>query len=468
MIKKIAIIGAGYRGIGSMKILMKEGHEIDVYEQMDDMGGVWHPSNHYLGLTIHTPAKLNHFFDVSYDSNINLTQRTPAHGIHHYLKSFCENQNLMKHISLNTLVSRIQYDSKSGKSVLTINDKNGNERQAGPYDYVINTHGYSDTPIPEFKEMEKFKGSIIHSFQANAHLIQSYIDQNKKITVLGGGKTATDIVLGLYHLGYNFIWVYREAYWFFRFNKLRNALLGKSHIFKYTIAIGFMLMARFPRLAMWILRIFRSIDTYGKRHTHFTKFHASLIDDSEFSDLKECSRRCSKLGDIDYFDERGFYLKDGQYIESDLVICCTGSFDVKKLIPVEVDGQLIDFNLEKQAYRGAILPKIPNIIFTGYHVFLLGLCDGEVYGRWISNYINSGFDRTYLEAHAKKYDFPFFTRNLVFQSDKYFFSEELKITYEFIHDHEIKYFEFWKYYFKFFFDLSFCEPLPIKPGKKSK
>ena len=73
--KKVAIIGAGFRGIGCLKVLLEKGYSVDLFEKNDDIGGVWHPSNNYQGLKMHTPAKLNQFFDHPLSKDVELVER---------------------------------------------------------------------------------------------------------------------------------------------------------------------------------------------------------------------------------------------------------------------------------------------------------------------------------------------------------------------------------------------------------
>ena len=40
---KIAIIGAGWVGLGCLRKLRDEGHQVDLFEQKNDVGGTWHP-----------------------------------------------------------------------------------------------------------------------------------------------------------------------------------------------------------------------------------------------------------------------------------------------------------------------------------------------------------------------------------------------------------------------------------------
>ncbi|MDQ4112898.1 MAG: FAD-dependent oxidoreductase, partial [Actinomycetota bacterium] len=48
---KIAVIGAGFAGVASAKVLTELGHDVTVYEKAPDVGGVWSRTRRYPGLT---------------------------------------------------------------------------------------------------------------------------------------------------------------------------------------------------------------------------------------------------------------------------------------------------------------------------------------------------------------------------------------------------------------------------------
>ena len=77
--KKIAIIGAGWLGIGCLRILKDQGYDIDIYEKNDDIGGVWHPSNNYADLKIHQPASAVEYFDLPLPSHIDKSEKISSH-----------------------------------------------------------------------------------------------------------------------------------------------------------------------------------------------------------------------------------------------------------------------------------------------------------------------------------------------------------------------------------------------------
>lgn len=469
--KTIAIIGGGFRGVGCLKVLIERGFHVDLYEKYDDIGGVWHPSNNYKGLRIHTPAKLNQFEDFPYPDNIDITERLESKQVYEYLKAYATHFDLFKHMNFNAGVHEIHYDSKTKKSVLVIGD---DHHKTAAYDYVINTNGFSDKHIPEFKNADQFKGKIIHSFEANDELIGKLISENKKVTILGAGKTAADLICAIKRLGANLTWLYRTPYYFFRYrlfhDNLRKAISKEptSFGFKAKLLFGFLLGNMFPKLACHFWRWNNIIDTYGERHTDYRKFHVALVDDGEMDVLKECSKYNGVRGEIDHFEENGYYTNDNRFIEADTVICCTGSSGAKWMSDIYVDGEKLDISTIYKAYRGKVIPQVPNLIFTAYHHFAMGLGDGEIQGKWISNYINADYSEEYLDKHALKFDHPFFQKLILFDSSDYFFPSFMKMQFDFIHNHELGPIEYVAFVYSFFLNAAQAKPLSFKYTPKEE
>ncbi|MBU6243095.1 MAG: NAD(P)-binding protein, partial [Acidobacteria bacterium] len=49
--KNIGIIGAGFAGLVSAKVLKEFGHDVTVFEKDSEVGGVWTTSRRYPGLS---------------------------------------------------------------------------------------------------------------------------------------------------------------------------------------------------------------------------------------------------------------------------------------------------------------------------------------------------------------------------------------------------------------------------------
>lgn len=55
MIRSVGIIGAGFAGLSTAKVLRAFGFDVTVFEKEPDVGGVWAASRRYPGLTTQNP-----------------------------------------------------------------------------------------------------------------------------------------------------------------------------------------------------------------------------------------------------------------------------------------------------------------------------------------------------------------------------------------------------------------------------
>ncbi len=414
--KCIAIVGAGWSGVGVLRILRDKGFKVDLYEQKNDVGGVWHPDNCYVGLKIHMPASMVEYFDFPLPENIDKAERIVGRQIYDYMKSYCLAKKLYENMTFKVSVKKISYSTQTKKSTLQIVDLDNDKIAHQDYDYVIYTNGYANRPIPDFVGKETFIGSIYHSFDIKDDLLQTIISNNKRVVILGASKAATDLILSFSEQAYKLTWLYREAYWFYRYQQFRNlakkTLAGrrKSSFLKLAILLTIGLN-KFPVLNFYLTKWLNVIHTYGtrKQQGNYKKFHAGIIDKPEMKILREYNKRYAIQGEISKLEDNKIYLEDGKILEADILICCTGSGANKtSLIDLEIDGKKFSINEVKNVYKSRIIPDIPNLIFTAYHRFSVGTSSGLNEGNWIAKYIEFNPPQKHLFEQASQFKQPFF------------------------------------------------------------
>lgn len=461
--KCIAIVGAGWAGVGVLRILREKGFKVDLYEQKNDVGGVWHPDNSYVGLKIHMPASMVEYFDFPLPDNIDKTERMMGKQVYDYMRSYCLAKNLYDNMRFNVSVDKISYSSLENKSTLLITSINDGTTTSQEYDYVVYTNGYANRPIPNFLGKESFAGSIYHSFDINLKLFHSIISSNKRVVLLGASKAATDLILSFSEYAYKLTWLYREAYWFYRYHQFRNlaqkTLAGRRKSFFLKLTIFFVIgLSKFPVLSFHMTKWFKAIHTYGSRRQrgNHKKFHAGIIDATEMDSLKEYNRRYGIQGEIARLEGNKIYLEDGKILETDVLICCTGSgVNKTPLIDVELDGKKFSINEVTNVYKSRIIPDVPNLIFTAYHRFSVGTSSGLNEGNWIAKYIEFNPPKKYLLDNSNQFKRPFF----VDCSDDYSSNEFLNSTEPFYLSGELSK----KKYVEYFLHENLCNSGGTKP-----
>ncbi|HMA27032.1 MAG TPA: alpha/beta hydrolase fold domain-containing protein, partial [Solirubrobacterales bacterium] len=108
---RVAIIGAGFGGIGLGITLKKSGLDaFTIFEKSERIGGVWR-DNTYPGVACDVPS---HLYSFSFEPNPDWTRRySPQAEILEYLERCVEKHGIGPHLRLGTEVARAEFDESS-------------------------------------------------------------------------------------------------------------------------------------------------------------------------------------------------------------------------------------------------------------------------------------------------------------------------------------------------------------------
>lgn len=423
----MAIVGAGWTGIGVMRQLREAGHDVHVYEQNDDVGGTWHPRNCYAGLSIHSYAGETEYPDYPLPTTICRTARITSGQIFEYLRAYCKNKGFCEHIDFNSKVDGIDFDSQSRE--VTVHVARNGRNQPRVYDYVVYTHGFAHRNIPAFTGREVFAGRVLHSLDFTDQVLAATISANKKIAVIGGSKSAADCVLSLQSRGGIAHWVYRKPYWFMKYAP-GQASIGPPGALGAIVdqtrdSVFFahqFLTSTHPRVGIAMLRYTGALHTYGAPHDDYRKFHYGVLDARQIEILREYARKHAVEGEVSHLRSKGVVVSThdrGEVaLDADVIVCCTGSGNLLASLPVvTVDGTPEVIAHATSVYRGRVVPRISNLIFTAYAQWTTGVSNGLTYGNWINRYIERGPDEAYLRRHSQSLGYPYFQTQSLFSSE---------------------------------------------------
>ncbi|CAN1276129.1 Probable flavin-containing monooxygenase 1 [Linum perenne] len=173
--KHIAIIGAGISGLLACKYALSKNFQPIVFESQTVTGGLWTKT---LSTTkLQTPKPAFQFSDFPWPDSV--TTDYPTHDqILHYIQSYAQRFDLIKHIQFNTRVIGISYKGASSDEEMEawgkweVEVSRGASLQTEVYEvgFVILCVGkYSEVPnVPKFatgKGPEAFQGKVIHSME---------------------------------------------------------------------------------------------------------------------------------------------------------------------------------------------------------------------------------------------------------------------------------------------------------------
>ena len=152
----IAIIGAGFAGLGMAIRLKKAGYNsFVIFERGNEIGGTWR-DNTYPGCGCDVAS---HLYSFSFEPNPNWTRKfSKQPEILEYLKECVLRNNLEPHLELNTEIFGVIFNESEG--FYTITDSSGKQKTAR---MVVAGLGPLNRPqIPDFEGLEGFKGEMFH------------------------------------------------------------------------------------------------------------------------------------------------------------------------------------------------------------------------------------------------------------------------------------------------------------------
>ena len=403
MSTSVLIIGAGWSGLEIAWVLRQLGHQVEVVEVLDDVGGTWHPARAYAGLSIHTPAFRCDFHDARGWPSVNRLDRVPAPSVHDNCRTFAATHDLRPCITCNQRVTAIAWDSRARRHTVTVQDTVSGATSVRHADYVVNTQ-FNAPRLPDFAGREAFRGRVLHSTAVTTAVIEQLQRDRPAVVLLGASKGAADIALLLLRHGVPFTWLARRWYWFLSFDRgyrdQRTGLPSSAwYRWVYFLGLG---IARGPlttRLALAAWRAVGLLQTPGTPSRSLSAFHHGWLDDGQVETLRTQTSRVT--GSVDRLDASAVHLRDGRAVPCDVLLCATGADPIAEPIALSADGRAVPYDAVERVYRYSVIPDLPRLVFTGYAMFGFGPLNGYHRAAWIQRFIEQDLSPDALAAQAR-------------------------------------------------------------------
>jgi cation diffusion facilitator CzcD-associated flavoprotein CzcO len=180
---RIAILGAGFGGLGMAIRLRQKGIEdFVVFERDEEVGGTWW-ANTYPGCQCDIPS---HLYSYSFALNPEWTRTYPLQPeIRDYLRECADRYGVRPHLRLGCAVQRAEWDEEASAWRLETTD---GTFTAG---MVIAAPGALSEPrMPEIPGLEDFAGTMFHTAAWN----HDHDLTGRKVAVVGTGASAIQTV----------------------------------------------------------------------------------------------------------------------------------------------------------------------------------------------------------------------------------------------------------------------------------
>lgn len=186
---KVAIIGAGFGGLGAAVALRRAGiDDLVVIEAGDDVGGTWR-HNTYPGAACDVQS---HFYSLSFALNPSWSRtyaRQPE--ILAYLESVADDFDLRRHLMLSTRVSRARWNERTWQWELHLDRCDGEDAFVINADVVVSAAGLFGSPkLPDIAGLNDFEGILMHTSRWDHDIDLA----GKKVAVIGTGASGVQVI----------------------------------------------------------------------------------------------------------------------------------------------------------------------------------------------------------------------------------------------------------------------------------
>ena len=396
---KIGIVGAGFAGIASAKVLTEFGHKVQVFEKENDVGGVWSVTRRYPGLGTQNVRSTYAMSDFPYPKG---TPEWPSgEEVQQYIEAYAKKFNVFNKISFNTEVTLAKQSSNGSWSVEISKD---GKKSAEDFDYLIVANGiFSDPFIPEWKGADAFKaagGKIMHT--VDFHNLEDV--RGKNVVVIGYGKSSCDAANATVGTAKKTTIVARHLIWKVpkRLNNVLNykmlllTRMGEA-LFPYIELKGAeaFLHGKGKKISTGMLGSVQGVIEkqfkLEKLGLHpktgldtIVRSTVSLATDGFFKNIKAGKLFVERDTEITSMAAGKVTLSNGKVLDADYVICGTGFNQIVPFLDASVMKSINDERGNFRLYRQLIPLEVTNLAFNGYNSSFFSQLNAEVGAIWLA------------------------------------------------------------------------------------
>ncbi|MGV9672072.1 flavin-containing monooxygenase [Gordonia sp. NPDC003504] len=407
---KIGIIGAGFAGLSSAKVLTELGHDVVVYDAAPDVGGVWSSIRRYPGLTTQNNKQTYHMSD--HPMPRSYPQWLGGEQVQEYLETYVEKYGLAPYLRLGTtVVNAAPNDDETGWLVVSACSQQPGSTVTDHYDHLVVANGIFSTPVlPDYEgvaELEAAGGRLITTGDLRS------LDEvaGRNVVMVGYGKSSCDVAAVVAPVAASTTVIARGLLWkvprkilgVLNYKYLLLTRMGEA-LFRYQNVSGMekVLHANDSAIARGLTD---SVEKVVVRQLGLDK--ADLVPDEPFHTIAKASvslasegfyegvhdgsitvRRDRTVARFLEKDSKPFAeLSDGTVIPADVVICGTGFRQEVPFFDDDVQARLTDDAGNFQLYRHILPIDVPNLSFAGYNSSFFSPLSAEMAAVWTGSYL---------------------------------------------------------------------------------
>lgn len=422
---KIAVVGAGFAGLASAKVLREFGHDVTVLDKAPDVGGVWSASRRYSGLTTQNNKGSYAFSDLPMPKDY--PEWPSGQQVQAYLERYVDLHDLRGALRLSTEVVRAELTPAEDGWFVTARRAGEPVGEPERFDHVVVANGiFSDPVIPRFEglaQLLRAGGKVV----ASSQLTSLEDARGKHVVVVGYGKSACDVAAEIAPVAASTQVVARHLLWKLP-KRLGNALNYKyllltrmgEGLFRYETLSGGMekfLHGPGDRVRRSMLA---SVGAVSVKQFHLEKL--GLVPRGEFADIARSTVSLATDGFFEQVSEGRIdvhreaeierlavdddgapvaVLDDGTTVRADLVVCGTGFHQRVPFLDDDLQARLLDDRGNFQLYRQVLPHDVPHLTFAGYNSSLFSPLSAEVAALWTAAHLADAVDLPSVEERRR-------------------------------------------------------------------
>jgi cation diffusion facilitator CzcD-associated flavoprotein CzcO len=421
---KIAVVGAGFAGLASAKVLREFDHDVTVFEKAPDVGGVWSATRRYSGLRTQNNKASYAFSDLAMPRDY--PEWPQGEQVQAYLETYVAKHRLAPSLRLSTEVVRAEPTAAEDGWLVTARTAGSAVQAPERFDHLVVANGiFSDPVLPQFEgfaSLVRAGGSLV----ASSQLTSLEDARGKHVVVVGYGKSACDVAAEIAPVAASTAVVARHLLWKMP-KRVANAVNMKylllsrfgEALFRYQSLTT--PPERFLHGAGNGLRksIVGSLGSVTTRQLGLKKL--GLVPLGEFEDIARSTVSLATDGFFEHVaagtiavhrdtevvrfadgDEGPVAeLSDGSRVRADLVVCGTGFHQRVPFLDDDITARLLDERGNFQLYRQILPHDVPNLTFCGYNSSFFSPLSAEVGAIWIAAYLAGGVDLPAVEVRRE-------------------------------------------------------------------
>lgn len=426
MTKTVGIIGAGFAGLSTAKVLKSFGFDVTVFEKEPDVGGVWAASRRYPGLTTQNPRTTYALSDFPMPDHY--PEWPTGAQVQAYMEDYARHFGLMPHILLSCAVDSATLDEAAGRwTVTATRSRRGlpeDKKEVHQFDYLVVCNGiFSEPAVPHFDGAADFKaagGRVCHTSQFN-HVEHAV---GKHVLVVGYGKSSCDVANAIAPVAASTTVVARHLIWkipkkfmnVLNFKFLLLTRMGEA-LFKYIEVKGF---EKFLHGAGKPIRnsMLGSVESVVTRQLKLNEIGlhpgtpletiarstVSLVTDGFYEKIAAGELSVKKNAVIDQLLPGKAILSSGEVVPADVVICGTGWHQQVPFLAPEVMQRVTDTRGNFRLYRSILPVDMPRLAFNGYNSSFFSQLNCEIGALWLADYLRGGLRLPSADAQRAMID----------------------------------------------------------------